>query len=76
MVGSASGFVAGGFNHVLRGLENEIRPTIESQYESEIESEIESASFVREWFLRRKIEKEVRLAVAERAKIVSDGALF
>ena len=70
--GIPSSFVADGFDRALQGFENEIRSTIEMQYEAELIS----ASFARRWLLRLRVEKEIRLAVAERAKVISNEALF
>ena len=68
----SNGFVADGYERAIDGIESEIRPEIEKKYADDWNA----SGLINRWILSRKIEKEIRVLVAERSKQISPDALF
>jgi hypothetical protein len=67
-----SGFVADGYQRVTAGMEAEVRREIELKHANQCNT----ASLIRRWFLRRRVEREIRRCVAERSAHRSESSLF
>lgn len=66
------GFVAGGYDNLVKGCESEFRRIVEEKYAGEWNA----SGVVRRFFLRRKMDREVAELVAESMPTVSQEALF
>ena len=67
-----SDFVANGRQNALKGIDADVRPAIEARYADEWKR----AGYVRRWFLRRKINREVTARIAERQNEAPADALY
>lgn len=67
-----SDFVANGRRHALQGIDADVRPELEAKYADELNG----LWYVRRWFLRRKINREVAARIAERANEAPPDALY
>jgi hypothetical protein len=68
----SNGCVVDGYDRAIDGIEAEIRPEIEEKYTDQWNA----SGLIKRWILSRKIENEIMVLVAERAKHISPDALF
>ena len=67
-----SGFVAGGYERVVAGVESEARRVVESKYADEWNA----SGIFKRWKLQRKMYAEIAALIAEKMPDVSAQALF
>ena len=67
-----SKFVANGRRNALNGIDADVRAEIEATYADEWNN----SSYIRRWFLLRKINREVATRIAERANEAPADALY
>ena len=70
--GKQSGFVAGGMQNLVRGVEVDVRRIVEAKYADEWNS----SGLLRRWRLQRKMNREIAALVTELMPNVSPEALF
>ena len=72
VIKSSNGFVVDGYNRALAGIEAAIRPKVEEKYADEWRM----SGLIKRWILRRRIEREILVQVAQASEHISQDSLF
>lgn len=69
---SRDGFVKDGYQRALAGFKAAIRPKVEEKYAQHWQD----SGLIKRWILRRRIEREISVQVAQASEHISRNSLF
>ena len=69
---SRNGFVEDGYQRALAGFKAAIRPKVEEKYAQDWQD----SGLIKRWILRRRIEREISVQVAQASEYISPNSLF